>query len=191
MPNTYLTNPLVFIVHTLFSLYILCIMLRFLLQWVRADFYNPVTQFLVKATNPLLKPLRRFIPGYGGLDTSAIVLMVILQLISLTLVGLLRGQSFGLPLILIYSLAELVELALNVFIFSIFIQVILSWISPGTYNPITSLLHSLTEPLLGPARRMIPPISGMDLSPLVVLLILQVVKMLAIPPIQMLTKLVT
>jgi YggT family protein len=180
--NGYLTNPVEFIITTLFQLYITVVMLRFLLQWVRADFYNPVSQFLVKVTNPALKPLRRLIPGWGGLDIAAVILMIALQVVSLLLVLLLRGQGVPVGTLVLWSLAELVSLAFNVFIFAIIIQVILSWVNPGHYNPVSNLLYSLTEPLLRPARRMLPPISGIDLSPLLVLLALQVLKMLIIPP---------
>jgi len=180
--NGYLTNPVEFLITTLFQLYIMVIMLRFLLQWVRADFYNPVSQFVVRVTNPLLKPLRRVIPGWGGLDIAAVSLMIALQLLSLLLVLLLRGQGVPIGTLVLWSLAELISLAFNVFIFAIIIQVILSWVNPGHYNPVSSLLHSLTEPLLRPARRMLPPISGIDLSPLLVLLALQVLKMLVVPP---------
>lgn len=182
MGSEYLSNPLEFIVHTLFGLYILVVMLRFLFQWVRADFYNPICQFLVKATNPLLRPLRRVIPGFGGIDLASIVLMLVLQILTFLLIFSLRGvaPSFG-PLLML-SVAELVSLFLNVFLVAIIIQVILSWVNPGAYNPITGLLYSLTEPVLAPARRLVPPIGGLDLSPIVVLLVLQVTKMLIIPP---------
>ncbi len=186
MSGSYLLNPLEFILNTLFGLYILVVMVRFLLQWMRADFYNPVSQFVVKVTNPALRPLRRVIPGWGGIDFAAVVLMLLLQLLSLTLILLFRGQGVPLPTLLFWSLAELVSLAINVYIGAILIQVIISWVNPGTYNPVTSLLHTLTEPLMRPARRLLPPVSGFDLSPLLVLLGLQVLKMLAIPPLMML-----
>lgn len=182
----YLANPVEFLITTLFQLYIMVVMVRFLLQWVRADFYNPLSQFVVRITNPLLLPLRRFIPGWGGLDIAAIVLMVALQVVALLLVMLLRGQGFPVGALLIWSFAELLSLAFNVFIFAILIQAILSWVNPGTYNPVSAILHSLTEPLLRPARRMLPPISGIDLSPLFVILALQVLKMLVIPPLLLL-----
>lgn len=180
--NGYLANPLEFLITTLFQLYITVIMVRFLLQWVRADFYNPVSQFVVKISNPLLKPLRRIIPGWGGLDVAAIVLMVALQVVSLLLVLLLRGHGVPLITMIFWSIAELVSLAFNVYIFAIIVQAILSWVNPGHYNPVSSILYSLTEPLLRPARRLLPPISGIDLSPLLVLLALQVLKMLVLPP---------
>lgn len=182
MGSNYVTNPIEFLINTLFGLYILVIMLRFLLAVVRADFYNPVSQFLVKVTNPALLPLRRIFPSMGKLDTSALVLMLALQILSFTLIALLRGGAFSAGTLLMLSIAELFGLFLNVLLFSIFIQVIISWINPGAYNPAVSLLYSLTEPILRPCRRLIPPISGMDLSPLVALIAIQLAKMLLLTP---------
>ncbi|VAW80144.1 Cell division integral membrane protein, YggT and half-length relatives [hydrothermal vent metagenome] len=181
MGTGYVTNPLEFLINTLFGLYIMTVMLRFLLAVVKADFYNPVSQFLVKITNPPLIPLRRIIPSTRKIDTSALVLMLILQLLSFTLISLLRGGPVAMWPLLILSLRELSELALNVFLFSIFIQVIISWVNPGAYNPVVSLLYSITEPVLRPCRRIIPPISGMDLSPLVALIAIQLAKFLILP----------
>jgi YggT family protein len=184
MGSSYVTNPLEFLIITLFSLYILAVMLRFLLALVRADFYNPVSQFLVKVTNPLLVPLRRVIPATGKVDSSSLVLMLLLQMTSLFLVVLLRGKQLSLISLLVLSVAELLGLLLNVFLFAILIQVILSWINPGTYNPAVSLLYSITEPVLRPCRRLLPPISGMDLSPIIALIGIQLTKMLLLPPLQ-------
>ena len=181
MNSGYLANPLEFLVTTLFSLYILAVMLRFLLGVVRADFYNPVSQFLIRITNPLLLPMRKVIPSLGRYDTSALLLMLLLQFISLGLVVLLRGISVSVVTLLIVAVGELVMLAINVFMFAIIIQVILSWINPGNYNPVTALLYSITSPIMRPLQRLIPPISGIDLSPLVAIIGLQVLRMLIMP----------
>ena len=181
MSSNYLTNPLEFLITTLFSLYILAVMLRFLLGTVRADFYNPVSQFLVRITNPFLVPMRKVIPSMGKFDTSALLLMLVLQLLSLGVIIMLRGVSVPVLALLLTAIVELLLLAINVFIFAIVIQVILSWVNPGTYNPVNALLHSLTQPLLGPIQRLMPPVSGIDLSPLFALIGLQVLKMLIQP----------
>ena len=181
MGSGYLTNPLEFIISTLFGLYILAVMLRFLLGAVRADFYNPVSQFLVRITNPLLVPMRKLLPSIGKFDTSALVLMLVLQFLSLALIVLLRGSGFPVLALLLASVAELVALLLNIYMVAIIVQVIISWVNPGTYNPVTGLLHSLTGPLLRPIRQLLPPISGIDLSPLFALIGLQVLKMLILP----------
>jgi len=183
MENAYLGNAGVFLVQTIFGLILLAIMLRFLLQIVRADFRNPVGSFLIKVTDPLLKPFRRYIPGFGGIDMASIVLLMVVQGIELVLIGIIIGQIPAFTVILVISFAKLLALVINVFIFSILIQVILSWISPGNYNPITGVLYSLNEPLLSRARRIMPAISGFDLSPIVVMVLLQLVSMLVVAPI--------
>ncbi|VAX06486.1 Cell division integral membrane protein, YggT and half-length relatives [hydrothermal vent metagenome] len=187
MDSSYYTNPLVFITQTIIGLYILVVMLRFLLQWAKADFYNPMSQFIVKITTPALRPLRRIIPGLAGLDMAALVLMWLLKTIELSLVIFLKGSELIILGPLLWAIPELLNLAINVFLFAIFIQVIISWISPGTYNPVTTVLYSLTEPILRPARRMIPPISGLDLSPMAAIMGLYLLKMLLLPPLHMLT----
>jgi YggT family protein len=181
MSSNYLANPLEFLITTLFSLYILAVMLRFILGAVGADFYNPVSQFLVRITNPLLVPLRKVIPSVGKFDTSAILLMLILQVISLGLVVLIRGIDVSPLTLLVVAIGELVMLTINVFMFAIIIQVILSWVNPGNYNPVTGLLYSITSPVMRPIQRVIPPISGIDLSPLVAIIGLQVLRMLIMP----------
>ena len=177
----YFTNPLEFVINTLFSLYVLALMLRFLLAWVRADFYNPVSQFLVKVTNPVLLPLRRLIPPVGGIDMASVVLILAVQMLGIALILLLRGGGIGIQALVFISLAEVVDLAFKVFIYGIVIQAILSWVNPGAYNPAVNLLHSLTEPVLRPARRLLPPISGLDLSPLLAILGLEVLRRLIVP----------
>lgn len=180
MDNSYFVNAMVWLINTLFGLYILVVLLRLLLQWVRASFYNPVAQFIVKVTNPPLKPLRRIVPGFGGIDFASIVLLLLLQIVNLMVVALLLQQSIHPGILFVLTIVELLSLTLNVFLFSILIQVVLSWVNPG-YNPATALLYSLNEPLLAPARRLIPPIGGIDLSPIAVMILLQLLKMLLIP----------
>ena len=179
--NNYFTNPLEFIISTMFSLYILAVMLRFLLGMVRADFYNPISQFLVKITNPLLIPLRKIIPGAGKVDVAAIILMLVLQLVMLAIIVALRGVTPPILTLLLAAIGELVILAINIFLFAIIVQVIISWVNPGSYNPVNGLLSSLTAPVMRPIQRLLPPMSGIDLSPLFALIGLQVLKMLIQP----------
>ena len=187
MGSNYLTNPAVFLIETLFGLYILAVILRFLLQWVRADFYNPISQFLVKITTPPLKILRRFIPGFGGIDLASLILAWGLKYIELLLVLLISGSTIDLLAPLFWAIPELVELLINIFLFAVFVQVILCWINPGTYNPASALLYSLTEPVMRPARNVLPPISGLDLSPMLVMIALILMKMLLLPPLKAIT----
>jgi len=178
----YLTNPLAFLVDTLFSLYIMAVMLRFLLQWSRADFYNPLVQFLVRITQPALQPLRRLIPSWGGVDIAAIVLMVVLQMIAISLLMTIAGVTPRIDYLLLRTPAELISLLLNVYLIAIVVRAILSWVSPTDYNPATTVLLSLTEPVIRPFRAILPDMGWIDLSPLAAILALQVVKMLVLPP---------
>ena len=183
MGGGYFSEAIRFLITVLFDIYILAVVLRFLLQVVRADFYNPLSQLLVTITNPPLRPLRRFIPGYRGIDLASIVLMLLLKAIEIFLISFfVYGQIPGVAGLFILSLAELLNLIIYIFIIAIFIQVIISWVNPGAYNHATVLLYRLTEPLLQPARRLLPPISGLDLSPLVVFIILQLTIILIVKP---------
>jgi len=181
--NSYFTEAGTFLVTVIFGFIILMVMLRFILQWVRADFYNPISQFIVKVTDPMLKPLRRVIPGFAGMDMAAIVLMLILKVIELLLVLAISGKSFHILAIMIFSITDLLSLLLYVFIFSIFIMAIASWIAPGNYNPVLNLIHQIIAPVVGPIQRRMKPVSGIDLSPMVALLILFLV-VKAIPYLQ-------
>ncbi|HET6725294.1 MAG TPA: YggT family protein [Gammaproteobacteria bacterium] len=167
----------VFLINILISLYVLAFMLRFLLQLVRADFYNPVSQALVKVTNPLLKPLRRVIPGYFGVDVAAVVIMLLLEVFKVVVIfGVLGGFELTALGVILLSLQSLFLLVLQIYFWSILFQVVLSWVNPGTYNPVTSILYSLNEPILRPVRKVLPPMGGLDFSPLVVMIILQVIR---------------
>lgn len=184
MGGSYAGNAGVFLVQTLFGLYIAAVMLRFLLALTRASFYNPVSQFLVKITNPPLVPLRRVIPSVLGIDLAALLLMLALQAVELLLVGVIRGVSFHPAGLAVLCVAELLALLFQVYFFTILIQVILSWVSPGTANPVVGLLYSLNEPLLGRARRLLPPIHGFDLSPILVMIVLQLLNIVLVAPIR-------
>jgi YggT family protein len=180
----YLAQPAIFLVKVLFGLYATLVVLRFLLQMVRADFYNPLSQFIVKATKPLLNPLRRIIPGVSGIDIASLVLAwLVITLEQLAILGL-AGTGFQPAGAALLAIPELLTLFINVFLFAILIQVIISWINPGSYNPAIGLIHSLTEPLLGPVRRRMPNMGGLDLSPMVVMLGLVLLEMLLIPPVK-------
>ena len=184
MGEGYLATPAVFLVQVIFGLYATLVVLRFLLQLTRADFYNPVSQLIVKATKPLLNPLRRIIPGTGGMDIASLVLAWLVLTIEQLLILGIAGAGFQPVAAMLLAIPELITLIINIFIFAILIQVVISWISSGTYNPALSLISTLTEPLLGPVRRRMPDLGGFDLSPMVVIVGLVVLQMLLIPPIK-------
>jgi YggT family protein len=195
MGSGYLLSPLMLIINTLFDLYILLVLLRFLLQMLRADFYNPVSQFIVRLTTPPLRLLRRVIPSVAGQDSAAIVLCLVviyakfmlMRLLSIPAVHIggvmapIGSVSYG--GLFVFCIADLIALTFTVFLVAVIIQVILSWVSPGHYNPVIGLVNKLAEPVLRPLRRLLPSMGGIDLSPLLASLLLLVAKMLIVPPI--------
>lgn len=180
---SYASNAGTFLIETLGGLILLVFMLRLLMQLVRADFHNPVSQFVVKVTNPVLAPLRRFIPGIAGIDMASVLVLFALQYFILFLVVTVNGAVFFPLGMVVIAIGKLIGLVITVFTFSILIQVILSWVNPGSYNPVTGLLYSLNEPILSRARRIIPPIHGFDLSPILAMIFLQLLNILLVAPI--------
>jgi len=179
--NNYATNPLIFIISTLFHLYAFALALRFILQWVKADFYNPVSQFIVKITSPVVNPARRLIPGYKGLDIATLIICYLVLVVSQTIVLSLQGIQVTPMIITISAIPELVSMIINVFFYGILIQAIISWVNPQGHNPINNLLYSVTSPVLRPVQKFIPPLGGMDISPIFAMIGLKVIEMLINP----------
>ncbi|WP_263143057.1 YggT family protein [Pseudomonas sp. RIT-PI-AD] len=179
---TGLNTAAIYVLQTLGSLYLLIVLLRFILQLVRADFYNPLSQFVVKATQPLLRPLRRIVPGFAGLDLASLVLAILVQMLLMIATLALMGFGIGGVLlnILVWSLIGVTSLFLKVFFFALIVSVILSWVAPGSYNPGAQLVNQLCEPLLSPIRRILPNLGGLDLSPIFAFLALNLLDMLVI-----------
>ena len=176
-----LNTAAVYVLQTLGSLYLLIVLLRFVLQLVRANFYNPLCQFIVKATQPLLKPLRRIIPSVFGLDMSSLVLAIIVQLALMALTLLLTYGTTGNPLqLLIWSIIGVTALFLKIFFFALIISVVLSWVAPGSHNPGAELVNQICEPALAPFRRIVPNLGGLDISPILAFLVLKLIDMLVI-----------
>lgn len=160
------------------TFYLTIVLLRFLLQLARADFYNPITQFAVKATNPLLRPLRRFIPGWGGIDGAALVLAVIIQAITFFLI--LTALNGSIPAInpltlLSWSILNVLDLIVKIYFWSVIAVVVVSWIAPQSNHPAIQLVAQITEPVMRPVRSVMPSLGGLDLSPIIVFLILNVI----------------
>lgn len=176
-------NPLTEIAYlltqTFFSLLLLVIILRLLLQLARADFYNPISQFLVKVSNPMLLPLRRIIPPLGKIDSASLVLALAVQMLAMVTLLLIFGA--GIPNIIIllgWSVIGCAALVANLYFFAILINIILSWVAPGTHHPAAALLYQLTEPVMQPFRKLIPPMGGIDLSPILVFLGINIIQIL-------------
>jgi len=175
----YFTNAGLFLLNTFFGLYIYAVLLRFMLQQVRANFSNPIAHFLVVITNPPLRPLRSFIPGLYGIDLASVVLLLLLELVFQSLMMAMLGSAWSASGMLVHSVFDLIQCTLNVYLFGILILVILSWVNPYP-NPLSQLLGRLTEPVMRPARRALSPISGIDFSPMATILVLVLIQM-AVP----------
>ena len=167
------TGAVNYLVSTIIDLYIAAILLRLLLQWVRADFYNPLCQFLVKVTNPVLVPARRIVPSVGRLDTASVVVMFLLELVQLVIISQLSEAGFELQFMLLFSLRKLLVTLLMTYFVLIIARVIVSWIGSQSRHPLIPLIYQLTEPVLRPFSKLVPPISGIDLSPLFALIALR------------------
>jgi YggT family protein len=168
------------LVNAIAGFYLFLVILRFLLQAVRADFYNPISQFVVKATNPFLIPIRKVVPGLWGLDFAAIILGLIVELIAISLSLLISGYGLPIANIFVWGALGLIGLVLKLYFWGILIMVIASWIAPGNYNPALSLLQQLIEPVMKPIRKMLPDMGGFDISPIIAFLLIQVFEVLLI-----------
>jgi len=157
---------IIFIISTIAQLYLLVMLLRFWLPWLGADFRNPIAQGILRLTSPLVIPIRRVIPQIGRLDTATIFIAFALQYLTVLIILTISGAKAGIAPIALTALVDLVLLSLRLFTFAIFIHIILSWIAPGTYNPATAFISMLVTPVLQPFRKWIPPMGGLDISPM-------------------------
>ncbi len=174
-----LINVISFLIHIVITLYIYAVIIRMILGLAGADIYNPFSQFIMTITNPVLLPLRKLIPSIRRIDTAAVLLILFLKFIELFIRSYLVSKQVVLGTLIIPTILGVINLVINLFIFSIIILVIISWIAPfiqSQNNPLVSILRTITEPLLRPARKYIPPVGMFDLSPLVVLIALYCVQ---------------
>ena len=171
MPSN-ISSAIVFIVNALTSLYLLVLLLRFWMPWLRADFRNPLAQGILRFTSPLVVPVRRLVPSFGRLDTATVLVAFVIQYLTVLLLLLILGQSASIAAISLTAVVKLVVLSINLFVFAIFIRIILSWVGQGGYNPATAIITTLTEPVLRPFRRIIPAMGGFDISPIFAVILL-------------------
>lgn len=165
----------VYLIQTVLGIYLLIMLMRFILQLSLADFYNPVCQFLVRATNPVVVPVRRLIPARGRLDFASLALAVVLQLVGIIALLWLNGVSLpNVSLLLAWSFISVLGLLVKIYFFALLGTIILSWIAPGTSNPAAYLMHQITEPVMAPFRRMLPSMGGLDFSPILVFIIINI-----------------
>ena len=174
MPRN-LPQALHYIIDALTSLYIFVLLLRIWLPLLRADFRNPLAKAVLRLTSPLVVPMRRVLPSFGRLDTATVLVAFVIQYAAILLIMFIYAALLSNPLpssglIALTSMVKLISLSVNLFVFAIIIRVVLSWISPGLHNPATALVSTLTEPVLRPIRRLLPPMGGFDLSPMLTII---------------------
>ena len=174
MPRN-LPQALHYIIEALASLYILVLLLRIWLPWLGADFRNPLAQGILRLTSPLVVPLRRVVPSFGRLDTATLLVAFAVQYAAVFLILLLYVafeimQMASIGAIALTSIVKLIMLSVNLFAFAILIRIVLSWVAPGMHNPATAIIGTLSEPVLRPLRRVIPPMGGFDLSPMLAII---------------------
>ena len=162
-----------FLVETIVQLFLVVVMLRLLLEAVRADFYNPVCQALIRITDPVIKPLSKLLPRVGRINLAGLVVLYVVQLVGLTLTFLISGTVIDPAILVLLALLRLVRLLLVLYMVLILASVIVSWVGQNVRHPIIPLLFQLTDPVLAPIRRILPPLGGFDLSPLVAIIAIQ------------------
>ncbi len=184
-------NVAYLLVNTLGGLYVLAVLLRFMLQVARADFYNPFTQAIVRVTDPAVRAFRRVIPGYRGLDFASLILALVAQCVCTFLLITTSGYAVpGAGLIITWSVVGLLSFILNIYFWAMMISIIASFIAPYSGHPALMLVRQITEPVMEPFRRLLPAMGGLDLSPIFVFLGLQIIRMLFIDPVGVNTRVV-
>jgi YggT family protein len=178
----YFANAGQIVIQFAFGALVLLIVLRVLLQWVRANFYNPICQFLYKATNPVLMPLRKIIPAWRNLDIAGIVLAWLATALKLVLLYATVGQALGLLGLGVLAIADLVDFVLLLYIVLVIVRVVMSFVGADSYHPVVPLVMQLTEPTLKPFRRLLPNVGGIDFSPMLVLLVITLARVLIAKP---------
>ena len=182
MESGYLASPLLFLVQIGFGFYTMLLLLRFLLQVTKANFHNPLSQTIVKLTAPALKPLRKVVPGYRGLDLASLVAAWIAASIENLLILAITGHPGALIAALPWALPKVISLTFSIFIFAIVIQAILSWFPSAAGHPIQHIVYRIGSPVMDRIRRLMPSTSGIDFSPMIAIIGLMVAKMLVMPP---------
>lgn len=175
-------NAGLFLVQVFFSLYIYIVLLRLVFQVLKINFYNPISHMILQVTNPIISPLQSYIPRLYNVDLATVLVLFLLELIKLSLIFMLTAGALPhFAALLVVSLAELISDLINLFFYAILIMIILSWVNPNP-NPLTTILFRITEPIMRPARRIIPPVAGFDISPIPVMIGLKVLAILLVQP---------
>jgi YggT family protein len=183
MENNYFSDATIYLANVALGSYGFIVMIRLVLQLVQADFYNPICKAIHSITNPILNPIRPFLPRFKRLDSASLLIVVVFEIIAMWITLKLKNSIdpnfLGL---LVLSLGTALGEFVRIFTWSIIIQALLSWITPDPRNPVVGVLHSITSPILGKARTILPSTSGIDFSPIIALVALQLTLKLIVNP---------
>ena len=168
-------NAGVYLIQTFFGLYTIILMLRFLMQVSRADYYNPISQAIVKLTDPPIRPFRKILPTVYGVDFATLAVAFMVQLISVMLIMTLYGQQFFHIIYVAWVLLGLFAIIFDIYFFALLISVISSWIAPSSSHPALNLVQQIIEPVCAPARKLLPPMGGIDFSIILVFVFINII----------------
>jgi YggT family protein len=171
-------SAIVYLLQTFLGLLLSVFLLRVLLPLVQADARNPFSQAVIRLTNPLVLPLRRIVPAIGRLDTAALIALIFMQVAATALLIMIGSHIVSGPIIFVTAAFDLIELVLQFYKWATIMYVLLSWVAPDTYSPVSAILNSLVTPVVRPWRKLIPPFGGMDLSPALLVIAIQALLLL-------------
>ena len=179
----YIQNTLGMIVEVIVGLFLIASILRFLFQLLKADFRNPISQAVFTLTNPPLRFLRKFIPGLFGIDLASVVLILLVSCVKFGSLILISGYGINFPGLIAYSVGKALNTIIWIFIIAIIVRSLMSWLASARSHPMTNLLDDLSEPVIRPFRRFLPSLGGLDLTPILAILALNIVQQLVAYPI--------
>lgn len=173
-------DGLIFLMTTVFDLYLFLLVARVLLAFAGASYYDPITQFVVRCTDFIVKPLRRVIPNIYGIELSTVVLIFALELVKYVIIASISFDSMSITGLSIIALAETLKMFVQTYFYAIILQAILSWVQPG--SPVISTLYRVTAPIMRPIQRIVPNVGGIDISPIPAMILLQLTIIMIINP---------
>ena len=168
-----------YLIQTLMNLLLLGAVMRLLLQLSKADFYNPISQILVKFTNPMVLPLRRLVPNFRLFDLSSLILAIGLQVLLIIILLKVNGAyQPSLSILVIWGLIGVAAIFVKIYFFALLAMIVLSWLAPSSYHPAIQLISQIVEPIMAPVRRALPPVGGLDFSPILIFILINIVEIL-------------
>lgn len=170
-------DPIILIIRTLGEMYAFIVIMRFLLQMAHADYYNPISQAIARITNVPVVAISRAVPRIGKLDLSALLYAIAIKFAVILLLFLFAGHALpNLLAVLLYAVIGVLDAILTIYFWAVLGSVIISWVAPGSYHPGPQLIQQITEPIFALARKVIPPIGGLDLSPILIFIVIQIIQ---------------